>query len=178
MFDLETLAVEPGAVVLSIGAMSFRPFDKSDGAEPNTFYRNIDPASCEAVGLMTDPDVAKWWMHADRRLALREMSANKRPIREVVKDFNEWFIAQRAECVWSHGATFDVPIWETASKFCGVSVPWHFTKVRDTRTLFDLAGVNFRALMKEGTYHNALDDAKNQAAAVRMSLMKLGLVEA
>jgi hypothetical protein len=172
MFDLETLATRPWAVVLSIGAVAWRPLT---GERVDTFYKNIEPQSCIDVGLVADPETAKWWMAPERRSARQALSEDKRPIKEVVDSFASWFFSCGARAVWAHGASFDVPIWETAAKFAGGDVPWNFRSVRDTRTVFDLVDVDFTALKKEGDYHNALDDALNQSRAVTDALRKLGI---
>jgi hypothetical protein len=58
-------------------------------------------------------------------------------------------------------------------------IPWPFWSVRDTRTLYDIAGVK----LKDGghvTSHKAVEDAERQAIVVQQAYMKLikaGLVE-
>lgn len=57
MLDLETWGTAPGSALRSIGACTFIP---ATGETPQTFYRNITRASCEAVGLAVDPETVKW----------------------------------------------------------------------------------------------------------------------
>jgi hypothetical protein len=69
----------------------------------------------------------------------------------------------------------DVPILEAAFKACGLVVPWKFWDVRDTRTLYDVTGVNVDR--SQGTHHNALDDARAQAEAAAIAFRRLSRLE-
>jgi hypothetical protein len=166
MIDLETLATVPGAAVISVGALVFDPMDR--WFKGPHFYMNVDVKSCEEIGLVIDPRTHAWWQHPDRADAWAQMQTDQMPIAGVVKAFNMWFRkhAGSETPVWAHGAAFDFPIWEMATKFCGESVPWNFRYVRDTRTIFDFVGIDFSVVPKEATYHNALDDCRNQASSV------------
>jgi hypothetical protein len=60
-------------------------------------------------------------------------------------------------------------------------IPWPFWTVRDTRTLYEIAGVSLKD-KKYGskTTHKAVEDAEHQAIVVQdayMKLMKLGLIQ-
>lgn len=74
--------------------------------------------------------------------------------------------------LWSHGAATDAPWLAAAYHACGLPVPWHYRAPRDTRTLFDLAGIDdHSAWLKQhpgplGIAHHSLDDAICQARAV------------
>jgi hypothetical protein len=83
--------------------------------------------------------------------------------------------------VWSNGAGFDCVVMEHAWRQVSDKpnpIPWPFWSVRDTRTLYDIAGVK----LKDGghtTSHKAVEDAERQAIVVQqayMKLMKVGLV--
>ncbi len=174
MLDLETLATVPWSCILSVGAVAFTP----GGVVVSEFYKNVEPSSCVAIGLVVNPDTAKWWAHPDRAEARRAFSTDKQPITEVIEAFNVWFRSLGTDVkVWAHGATFDIPIWDTACSFAKMSTPWSFRNVRDTRTVFDLVNVEFSALKKEGAYHNALDDARNQVKALQDAFKTLKVFE-
>lgn len=74
--------------------------------------------------------------------------------------------------IWSHGAAFDPPILAAAYAAVGLPVPWHYRAPRDTRTLFDLAGISDHSGWLDqypgplAVPHHALDDAICQARAV------------
>jgi len=158
MIDTETLGTKPGAAILSIGAVMFGPAGLGE-----TFYAPVLLESCVSVGLTIDPATVTWWMRQSDEARAAAFRADAAPLWEVLGSFFDWFEAQRAKHPWCHGATFDVPLLDAAFKACGLAAPWEYWNVRDTRTLYDLAGV--KVDRAAGTHHNALDDAINQAEA-------------
>lgn len=169
MNDLETLGTAPGCVILSIGAVVFDPITGRMGAE---FYRNIDRASCLAIGLTIDGDTEAWWREQSQE-ARDRLEVNPQPILEVLADFTAWWSDVGGRRFWGHGAGFDEPILRAAYKAAGLSAPWSFSRSRDTRTIYDLA--NVAPNRDVGVHHDALVDARNQAVAVCDSFRKLGL---
>ena len=159
MIDLETWGLVPGCAVRSIGAVAFDP----RGARGATFYENI--ATDDSLGLTRDPDTVRWW--AEQSDAARAaLLVNQQPLARVVNQLHLWLDEQRPTHVWSHGASFDLPIWQVAASKLGARVPWDHRAVRDTRTLFEIAGLDVRTVPQVGTSHNALDDACFQADCV------------
>lgn len=161
MIDLETMGTAPGCALVSIGAVRF---DREGGPLGPDFYRVINLDSCAAVGLGTDMSTIRWWM--------RHAEAWPDPLRAVplpvaLVDLQR-FIGEDKPCVWSHGAGFDLPILAAAYRACKLPLPWSYRAPRDTRTLFDLAGVEYRT-----EAHHALEDARAQARAVQEALGKL-----
>jgi hypothetical protein len=64
---------------------------------------------------------------------------------------------------------------EAAYRAVGMPAPWGHREPRDTRTVFELAGLDFKqAKYAEGVEHNALDDARNQAVGVIDAYALLG----
>lgn len=172
MMDLETWGTRSGSALRSVGAVVFDP--KETGVDAETFYANIDRQSCSDMGLTEDASTVAWW---DRQSAEAEatLAVDQRPLREVVRDFNRWFRATGCAHVWSHGASFDVVLWEWACLACDEKEPWKFWDVRDTRTLYHLAGVDLKSVPRDGVHHNALDDAVHQARCVQLAYQTLGL---
>lgn len=163
MIDTETLGTTPGSAILSIGAVMFG----MDGLG-ETFYAPISLGSCAAVGLSIDPATVQWWMEQSDQARAAAFPTDAAPLQQVLLAFQAWYIAQEARYPWCHGATFDVPLLDAAFKACGLTPPWEFWSVRDTRTLYDVAGV--KVDRKSGTHHHALDDAINQAEAAARAL--------
>jgi len=158
MIDIETMGTTPGAAILSIGAVMFGPAGLGE-----TFYAPVLLESCVCVGLTIEPGSATWWMRQSDEARAAAFRTDAAPLWKVLGDFYDWFIAQRAKYPWCHGATFDIPLLDAAFRACNLAAPWEFWNVRDTRTLYDLAGV--KVDREGGTNHNALDDATNQAKA-------------
>lgn len=173
MIDIETLGVTPFSAVLSVAAVKFDP---ATGEIGDSFYVNIDRDSSVALGLMVDEKVEEWWTAPARAEAWQRMQDERVSAERAAEAFCDWF---RRNCdfentiVWSHGAAFDFPILESYLRIAGQSVPWNFRNIRDDRTLFAVADVDFASLPKEGTYHDAMSDAVNQAKAVSTALAKI-----
>lgn len=119
-----------------------------------------DPERAEAAKAFTDP------VRLD--MALAQFAAWLEGVRPVVEVGGGREFAPVA--LWSHGAHFDGPILAAVYAACGIPVPWHYRAPRDTRTAFDMAGINDHTAhitaFASGTYHHALDDAITQAKAV------------
>jgi hypothetical protein len=101
---------------------------------------------------------------ARKRLFCSETACD---IQQALTDFSRWY---KAMCIWSHGASFDVPMLEEAYLKCGLRVPWHYKSVRDTRTLFWIREPEWP---NNPNKHDALEDARAQAVAVCSSLRRM-----
>ena len=161
MVDIETMGTEPGAALLSLAAVLFEP--RGQRVE-ETFLRNIELQSCLDAGLRVGAPTVYWWLTRSdaARLALLK---DRVPLSNALNDFSQWFKDTGASKIWSHGATFDVVIVETAYRALGLNPPYKFRDARDTRTLFDLARVEYTE--NEETAHQALADALRQAEFVQ-----------
>ena len=160
MVDLETLGMTPGCVILSIGAVAF---DRTGlGRE---FYKVVNSKSCLDAGLTTDQSTVDWWSRQsdDARKVLIEAGETDTTLGDALAEFGQFVreFGPRTVKVWGNGSDFDNAILACAYKALGRQLPWQFWNNRCFRTLKNLkTGVEPR---REGTYHNALDDAKHQA---------------
>lgn len=169
MIDLETLDILPTAAIVSIGAVLFSP---AAGVLGKEFYTKVDMRSCVAVGMTLDPSTISWWMgQSDAARAVFAGDDRKR-ITDALADFVAWL--PDGARLWSHGASFDLPILEHAMRKVGFLPKWSFRDHRDTRTAYAMAKVDPKKFY-DGTAHNALDDAKSQARAVCAAYQRLGI---
>lgn len=169
MLDLETFGTAVGSAIRSVGAVVFDPHSSKMGAE---FYMNVDDASCTAAGLTKDAGTVAWWAKQSKT-ARDSLLKDQYPIERVLEQFSSWFRTNRGIFVWSQGSNFDEPLLSHAYRAVKQRSPWKFSDARDTRTAYDISGFNSYAVKREGTYHNALDDAKHQAKCVQMSYAKV-----
>ena len=170
MIDLETLGTSPGSVILSIGAVAFDIPTKSLG---QTFYVNVCRQQAAACGLTSDPSTIAWWAGQSQE-ARDALLVDPVAPDAACRAFVDYWRMTGATMIWSHGATFDIPLLEWMIRLSQPMVPWKFWNARDTRTIFDLAGNG--PDRSKGTHHNALDDAVNQAEAVIAACGILGKV--
>lgn len=168
MIDIETLDNKPTSAVVSIGAVRFDP--KAGTISDFGFYKNVDAASSQAAGLTMSADTVMWWMQQSEEA--RKALVGGKPLDVALAYLDQE--AGEIDCVWAHSPSFDLVILENAYRAVGKKAPWTHRQHRCTRTLYDLAGIDLIGFTA-GTYHNALDDARNQAVAVIAAYRSLGL---
>jgi hypothetical protein len=166
MIDLETMAVSPRAVILTVGAVTFDPL--SDEIFEEMYFR-VDIDDQDKLGREIDPNTLDWWAKQDPAIMEEAFSPDDRvPFAESIERIRK--LSWGCKNHWSHGAVFDLIIVEDACRQLNLPLPWNFWQCRDTRTLFDLADPD----MPQAEKHNALADAKRQAIGVQNVMRKLG----
>jgi hypothetical protein len=163
MVDIETLGTEPGCVVLTVGActMQQNPEDRS------VFTAALDWETQVRDSRGVNPGTLKWWMDQSPEARTEAFEGDRVSVQDFADDFARWWWSVGAERIWSHGASFDVPILESLAP-----MPWKFWNVRDTRTLYSFAGVTPK---RGNDHHHALADAMAQTDAVWSALTMLKL---
>jgi hypothetical protein len=159
MIDIETCDNIATAAIMSIGGVAFDP--TGDGFE-SEFYILVDPKSCMDKGLSFGKDTMEWWakQEPEAKRILKDSDESGVSLDVALRELSKWFLKSNGTHVWAHGASFDIPILEHAYRKCGMDSPWKFWNIRCTRTIYALApDVD---VIRHGTYHNALDDAKYQ----------------
>lgn len=170
MIDLETMGTSCIAAPMSIGAVVFT----MQGEILEKYHTGIELQSCLDIGMELDVGTVEWWMKQSKENQDRVMGLNKKTIRYaldgLIDVLNSSKLNRYMTCMWSHGSIFDMVIVENAFKLLGrKEMWWKFSNVRDTRTLFDLAGYKYTA----NGGHDALEDATNQALAVVSAYQQL-----
>lgn len=159
MVDLETLDTAATAAIVSIGAVFFDP---KTGDMGDTFYRAIDVSSVLGHGFSVSGDTLKWWLQQSDEA--RQVFASGNEIGTVLDEFAGFLESQGKTDdvkVWGNGAAFDNTILANAYSATKRATPWRFWNDRCYRTVKALnSAVPFT---REGTHHNALDDAISQA---------------
>lgn len=179
--DLETLGTSPDSVILSIGAAAVC----AETGQIVKFY-----GAC-AVDSQQHRTISKstldWWdsQSAEARVALDFARSDDCPsLQSTLKTLTDW-LAKLGEThdvyVWGNGSDFDIAMLNHAYKQISDFVPWNFRSSRDMRTLRDIClrlGLEPKikaAVSRNGTHHNALDDAEYQAGIIMESLRQIDL---
>lgn len=164
MLDLETLGKQPGCTVLSVGAVAFDPVMGLG----ERFHAVISRADAAAYGLTEDPETLAWWQGQSReaRETLEQATEAGLPLRAALTMFDEFLVTAcntdpGTVRIWGNGAGFDQPILRGAYAALGRPAPWSWWNDRCFRTLKGLAPE--LRMARQGTLHNALDDAVTQA---------------
>lgn len=153
MIDIETCGTKPGCAILSIGAVYF----DRQGNTGGTFYASMGFGAL-SYGV-ADPSTMKWWSEQSEQARSDAFGGIEDP-RDVAQRFAK-FICHDAK-PWGNGSVFDITILEAWFDAVGVKCPWKFWNIRDVRTAVDLLGINPKLFLREGTFHNALDDCLHQ----------------
>jgi exodeoxyribonuclease VIII len=161
MLDLETLSTTQNATIVSIGAVAFDANGTYD-----EFYRVIDLDSYEPLprGAFDLSFATLAWWFRQSKAARDELGSDvKVPIKSALNAFAEWPEDKGFDVfgMWGNGADFDNVILGNAYKALGMRPPWAYRNNRCMRTLKSmLPKVD---VPRQGTHHNALDDARWQA---------------
>ena len=168
MMDLETLGTEPGCAILSIGAVYFDPASAELGSE---LYTLVHRPSCLAVGLHEDAGTIAFWKGQAAKNPVHqkflddcEMETVAYALPSALEEFNRFVQLGTKVKVWGNGADFDNAILRAAYRAAGVKPAGSWAKFggRCYRTIKNLYPAQ-KLTARQGTYHNALDDAKSQA---------------
>lgn len=156
MLDLETMSTGHNAAIVSIGAVKF---DRDQIL--NTFYTNVDLASCVDVGLEIDPNTIMWWLEQSQE-AQEALLGQTIDITGALEKFNRWLgVNYDGMKIWGNGSDFDNVILRNAYKQCNITAPWKYSGNMCYRTIKNLySGIK---IQREGVQHNALQDAVDQA---------------
>jgi len=172
MLDLETLGNGPGCAIVAIGAVPFAYHDGAAQIIGNGFYQVINVASSMCFGLRADASTLQWWgEQAPEARAVIDAAMDatmSQPVLAALALFDRWLEEVSGKSardsdvrIWGNGADFDNAILAHVYRVAGLEPPWKFFNNRCYRTLKN-TGPKL-PLLRVGTHHNALDDARTQA---------------
>jgi hypothetical protein len=157
VLDLETLAIDPRAVVTEIALVELKT-----GA---TFNCIINPLEQQENGFVQNQETLSWHLKRDPSYAMKLAHNGIKGLsaaEKVVTFLREAkAISGKEPLIWCQGTDFDIPILNHfLGKYLGAGKnPWAYTNVRDIRTL--------AALFPDVSYvkgnHTALSDAQGSA---------------
>lgn len=166
MVDIESLATRPGAIVIS--AAFVRCTDEAH------MVLNLSIPEQQALGMEIDPATHAWWGEQEAKSPgiWARVTENPQSLSIALPYIGQWinWAANGGDwLIWCHGATFDCPLLDELYRRAGMSSPWKYWQVRDTRTAYDLAGVDPKAYAVPPP-HVALNDALGQSRALVAAL--------
>ena len=161
MIDLETLGTEPGAAILSIGAVAF----DAQGVRER-FYVNVDALSCHKAGLQTDPATVRWWMDQATSNPAAVAALRRRALRlpvalELLAVWLRDYSPKADMDVWANSPAFDCALLKNAYSRVNMPLPWKYYRERDYRTIRELN--RYEVILPDAhVAHDALADAEYQ----------------
>jgi hypothetical protein len=170
-FDIETLGVDPGCVVLSIGAVTF---DEDDIRKE--FYVTLNQPEQIGMGFTVNPETRSWWARLPNAAWMRATS-NTMPVRDALMALRKFFVQNPADRFWCHKSHFDAPILKAVHNAVKMKTPWEHWQLHDSRTLACITGIH--PDRTKGVHHDALQDARVQAEAIigGLAILKMNGVE-
>ena len=171
--DLETLALDDRAVVLSIGVstVSWLERDKSYILDSEVYLNLMGTVGEQMLlGRTVDPSTVAWWAQsqqatAKERLLKEESFYSLKNAGDTLRQFLKAVSPEKNRLMlWGWGSGFDCNKIESLFPELGVPFWMH----RCLRTVADLHGVEVGRT--GGTAHHALDDARNQAVVLEQVL--------
>lgn len=137
MLDLETLDNKPGALITEIGAVSFDPVRRVILDRFQVYIKN-------GQGTLSQ-DTVLWWLQQsdEARLTMVQGCEQGEDEETAIQSFRHWVDAAQVPKyvrVWGNGASFDLPVIESAFRRQNIPVPWRYSGHRCYRTLKALAG--------------------------------------
>lgn len=174
MIDSETLGTRPGCVIMSIGVITFKPWlwavsEDMWAEDMQKLKLHVTRQSCLDAGLVINPSTEDWWAkqsdearadafgNKDKEIPLLDACNAVRDFILGIAEVNGTYPGR----VWCQGLTFDLPILAEAMHRVGVKEPWHHRYGRDTRSVYEEAGIDY-----SGIYHEPIRDCIAQAAHV------------
>jgi exodeoxyribonuclease VIII len=172
MIDLETMGVRPDAAIVSIGAVHFKPVFGEALAKDiqilDEFHVAVSLKSCTDLGLTTDQSTVNWWAKQSSEARSSWQRDDAMPLLEALTSLSQWAlfgVSDRDVCPWGNGADFDLVLLKSAYSKLNADPPWRYYNqkcYRTMRTVFPVAEIP-----RQGTYHNALDDALHQTRTLQ-----------
>ena len=91
MIDLETLATDPHATILTIGGVKFNP---NTSEEPHSeFYFKLDVDEQSALGRTQDPGTIDWWSKQDPRIMEEAFGEEDRVgLKHFLSHMTKWMV--------------------------------------------------------------------------------------
>lgn len=169
MIDVETFGTRPGCVVRSIGAVQF---DLKTGEIGDQLYFNLETDSQIETGGHIEPQTVNWWATQSKE-AQDALLVDQQDTYSVLMGLQTFIKQLRLRHPWSHGSNFDLVLLENLFYRYRIKCPWLYYNARDTRTILDLAGMKLSDFKRNGTHHNALDDALHQVRTIHEAYKQL-----
>lgn len=173
MIDLETIDVQPSAVILTLGAVKFNPF--TDDEPHSGLYLKIDITEQLEAGRTVSDSTIEWWAKQPESVVNDAFyNDDMVSMESAAAQINKWLVG--LDRVWAQGVAFDIPILEDFLKSAGAGVNFDFWNVRDSRTILAAMPKDPRKEMQQDL-HNALADAYFQAVALQKSIKHLNITK-
>ena len=168
MLDIETLSNTVNSAVIQVSLVKF-DWDK-DCQNPEKLQLNLHVDEQIKKGLDINSDTLAWWLDTNPEL-LKTILKHNGSVEFALTEIQNFITLD--DCIWCH-ATFDVPILANLFNKFNKRLPWKYIRVRDIRTLIDLAELDLSQYdWKNEKTHDSLDDCMFQIKYCKDAMKKL-----
>ncbi len=151
----------------------------------NVGWNNHDVSSHEGPNgseFYRQQSTVDWWMKPENAEASKFLTMNREPVDMVLGRISQFFAMMKPDVVYAQGPVSDIVWLEYYYREYGYEIPWKYNAVRDTRTIYEAAGIernNVETALNDAgvafTPHYALDDARFQAYCVQAATWSIGM---
>lgn len=139
MLDIETLATDGNALVLSIGAIKFDLVGRDGPWFGEQFF--VVPSLIEQIllGRTIERGTQEFWATQPTEAQAHWANAqaqNAMTVYAALADLGQF--VRGAPRIWANGAVFDFGILESLLRQVRLPIPWKYNTVRDARTVYDV----------------------------------------
>lgn len=166
MIDIESLSLQPDAVVLSIGAVKFSCQSTCEPRYGDRLLLVPNVLQQIAVGRHVDPKTQTWWAGQPQAASAHWKNPGEdlfvQTALAALSRFTEGY--QR---IWANGICFDITVLEHLYRQFNLTAPWKYNAVRDARTVYDVGcyGATVPRYLPDDeslTAHHPVDDCISQ----------------
>lgn len=169
MIDIETMALTPDALVLSIGAIAF-DIHEAAPSFGDEFIRVPNFMDQVLMRRRIDPDTQKFWAEQtpEAQSHWRDCVGTVHP-KLACLALQGFIEEQQPEFIWAKGPQFDIVVLEHLFQQCSMQAPWKYSRIRDVRTACAILPPNARRPATSGMAvvpHHPVSDCREQVRAL------------
>jgi len=173
MIDIETLGTGPDAVVLSVGAVKFSPYNPQEPHAKTLWKPNIDEQT--TAGRSVLESTLEWWAKQPKHIQDEAFSDGGRiTVKDFMGQLNKYLVG--VDKIWCQGPQFDMVILENLYGQFEHHTAWAFWQIMDCRTIFNMMPVDPRKAIQQNL-HSADADAYYQAVCVQQTYKHFNVLE-
>lgn len=145
IYDFETLAQTPNAVVTSMALLSFSesryledPYTFDELVSLSSYIKFDVSEQVKTYKRYVDQDTVMWWSKQSKEARKQILPSDKDVSIDALYDF----LLKKGNCsdnkkVYTRGLNFDSVIMDSVLLACGKTTPFHWGNMRDTKSMID-----------------------------------------
>lgn len=173
MIDIETLGTEPDAVILSVGAVKFDPYNSIEPHTKQLWRPTVDVQTEDGRSVLES--TLEWWAKQPQHIQDEAFSDEDRiPLSDFAAQLNKYLVG--CDKIWCQGPQFDMVILENLFTQFKYHKGWAFWQIMDCRTVFNMMPSDPRKAIQQNL-HSADADAYYQAVCVQQSYNHFNILQ-